>query len=287
MEEIAPNVFLEDGFAGVVLSALRFDDRLLLIDAPFRLEDIRVWRSRLAELDGSTERILVILDAHIDRTIGARAMESIVVGHKDAVEIIQGRPTSGRGQELEAGAECEMYDLPSSIRWMLPNMTYTKSLSIYLNEDPIVLSHRPGAHVAGSWLLYEAEKLLFVGDSVMANQPPFLAWADLDLWLKEIEELLSDQYKGYKIVTSRSGMVRARMIEKWFMYLTRIKEIVDDVASGSGQLPDLLAAIPELMKRISYTKNMTELYNDRLKWGLEAYYKRHFLAANQSQEQED
>ncbi len=287
MEEIAPNIYLEDGYPGVILSAIKIDNRLLLIDAPFRPEDIHAWRAKLTELGCGTEKILVILDAHSDRTIGARAMESIVVGHEDTVEIIRGRPTSVRGQDLDTGAESEMFDLPSSIRWTLPNMTYTKSLSIYLNQNPIVLLHRPGAHQAGSWLLYEAEKLLFVGDSVMANQPPFLAWSDLDLWLKELEELLSDPYKGYKIITSRNGLVRTKTIEKWLQYLTRIKGVVDAVASGSGQLSVLLSAVPDLLKKISFTRNLTELYENRLKWGLEGYYKRHFLAVDQSQEQED
>jgi len=287
MEEIAPNVFLEDEFAGVILSAFRLDDHLLLIDAPFRHEDIRAWRLKLAELDRDSERLLVIMDAHIDRTMGVRAMESIIVGHECAVEIIRGRPTSGRGQDLVTGAECEMYDLPSSIRWMLPSMTYTESLSIYLNDNPIDLFHRPGAHVAASWLMYEAEKLLFVGDSVMANQPPFLAFSNLDIWLKELEELLSNQYKGFKIITSRNGVVRARTIEKWLQYLTRIKEIMGEVAAGSGQLADLLAAVPELLKKINFTRNLTELYENRLKWGLEVYYKQYILDIDHSQKRED
>jgi glyoxylase-like metal-dependent hydrolase (beta-lactamase superfamily II) len=287
MEEIAPNIFLEDGFPGVVLSAFRFKNHLLLVDSPFRSEDIRIWRSKLAELGSNIEKTLVILDAHIDRTIGTRAMEAIIVGHENAVEIIRSRPTSGRGQDLISGAECDMYDLPSSIRWTLPSMTFTKSLSIYLDENHIELSHRPGAHLAGSWLLYEAEKLLFVGDSVMANQPPFLAWSDLGLWLEELEELLSDKYKGYKIITSRNGVVRTRTIEKWLNYLTRIKDAVDAVASADGQVSDLLAVVPDLLKRMNFVRNLTELYENRLNWGLEEYYKRRFLSIDQSQELEE
>ncbi len=287
MEEIAPNIFLEDGFPGVVLSAIKLKNHLLMVDSPFRSEDIRLWRAKLAELGSGLERTLVILDAHIDRTLGLRAMESVVVGHDNTVEIIRERPASARSQDLDAGAECEAYDLPSSIRWALPNMTYTKSMSIYFDEGPVVLKHRPGSNLACSWLQFDAEKLIFVGDSVMINQPPFLAWADLDIWVKEVEELLSVDFRGYKIITSRNGVVRSKSIEKWLQYLTRVKDVVFNEASGSGQVEDLLAIVPDLLKRLNFTRNLTELYETRLKWGLAAYYRRHFLADDQLLKSDD
>lgn len=287
MEEIAPNIYLEDGYPGVVLSACKFKNTLLLVDSPFRPEDVRSWRASLASLNASPERILMMLDTHIDRTIGIRAMDSIVVGHENAMEIIQGRPTSGRGQDLDTGAECEAYELPSSIRWVMPAMTYSNSFTMYFNDLPMVISHRPGGHLAGSWVEYEAEKLLFVGDSVMVNQPPFLAWSDLELWLEELSPLLTDSYKGFKIITSRNGVVRAKTVERWILFLTRIKETIENIVSSGGQCQDLLAAVPELLKRINFTKNFTETYENRLKWGLEAYYRRHFLTVDQSQKHED
>ncbi len=287
MEEIAPNIFIEDGFPGVVLSAIKLKNHLLMVDSPFRPEDIRLWRARLAELGSGLERTLVILDAHIDRTLGVRAMESVVVGHDNAVEIIQDRPASARSQDLDAGAECEACDLPSSIHWALPNMTYTKSLSIYFDEGPVVLNHRPGSNLACSWLQFDAEKLLFVGDSVMINQPPFLALADLDFWVKEVEELLSSDFKGYKIIASRNGVVRSKSIERWLQYLTRIKDVVNGVVSGSGQVEDLLATVPDLLRRLNFSRNLTELYESRLKWGLAAYYRRHFLADDQLLKSDD
>ena len=66
-----------------------------------------------------------------------------------------------------------------NIRWATPDITFSDQLTLYWDQDPVVLTQRSGAHFAGSWLTYDAKKVVFVGDSVIFNQPPFLAWANL------------------------------------------------------------------------------------------------------------
>ena len=73
MQELAPHVYIETGYAGVTLGAINWAHGLILIDAPFRAEDTRSWRSNLLNLGGGVDRLLVNLDAHFDRTLGARA----------------------------------------------------------------------------------------------------------------------------------------------------------------------------------------------------------------------
>jgi len=277
MEEIANNIFLQTEFPGIVLAVLKLKRGLLLVDSPFRGEDQRKWQSSLLVLSGGGNRLLVMLDTHVDRTIGLRAMESVVVSHENAVDIIQGRLSSCRGEDIDVGAECEVYELPSNLRWMTPDMTYTDSLFIYWDEEPVLLLHRPGAHTAATWLQYDTEKLLFVGDSVMLNQPPFLQWANLDLWIKDLNALLSDTYKGYRIVSGRNGVVRRKSIEKWMNYLTFIKDAVEGIADGDGGVLDLILEVPGLLKKLNFNKSLYNLYNHRLTWGLEAYYRRHYL----------
>jgi hypothetical protein len=60
-----------------------------LIDAPFRADDVRTWRSALLNLGGGVDRMLVNLDAHLDRTLGTRAMECTVVGQERMTEIFR------------------------------------------------------------------------------------------------------------------------------------------------------------------------------------------------------
>jgi glyoxylase-like metal-dependent hydrolase (beta-lactamase superfamily II) len=287
MEAIGKNVYLESGNPGVVLGVLKSDHGLLMIDAPFRLEDQRTWRSYLINLGGGVDKLLVMLDTHIDRTLGIRAMESNVLGHENSVEILNNRPTSARGQDIDAGADWEPFDLPANIRWVVPDMTYSDTLSVYWDEHPVVLRHRPGAHTAGTWLQYDVEKILFVGDSVVLHQPPFLAWSDLNIWLEELELLGSETYKDYKIVSGRNGVLKLRSIEKMREFLVDVKEVVEKVASKDGSVDALLAEVPALLKGLSFNKSLTQLYHNRLAWGLEQYYKRHYLASKEDQRGEN
>ena len=45
MKEIARDVFIENSYAGVVLGVVRTAHGLIMIDAPFRLEDIKAWKT--------------------------------------------------------------------------------------------------------------------------------------------------------------------------------------------------------------------------------------------------
>lgn len=279
MEEIRKQIFIEDGYPGVVVGAIRSERGLILVDSPFRSEDQDHWRravSRLEEGIGK-KKLLVILDTHIDRTLGVRVIESILVGQENSISILQDRPTAARSQEIDAGADWEPFDLPSNIRWMQPELAYEQSMSIHWGEVPLVLEHHPGSHLAGSWLKLETESVVFIGDCVVIQQPPFLAFADLDAWVADLELLLSDEYKGYKIVSGRNGVVRSRSIEKMRDVLLGIKTVVEGVAGKNGQVEDLLAEVPKLLKPLNFNKSLTQLYHNRLSWGLEQYYKRHYL----------
>ena len=75
MQQIKPGIYFEDGYLGVTLGALVFSHGTIMIDAPLRPEDARAWRSALLNLRGGSSRLLVSLDAHLDRTLGTRAME--------------------------------------------------------------------------------------------------------------------------------------------------------------------------------------------------------------------
>lgn len=285
MEEIRNQVFIEDGYPGVVVGAVCSDRGLFMVDAPFRAVDQGHWRRALSRLEGAIgkQKMLLLLNTHIDRSLGVRAMESVVVGQQNSVSILENRPTAARSQEIDAGADWEPFDLPSNICWALPELSFSQSLSIYWGDIPLLLEHHPGSHTAGSWLKLENEKVVFVGDSVVIHQPPFLAYADLDAWIADFDLLLSDAYKGYKIVSGRNGVVHPQSIQKARRTLLMIKTTVEDVAAEKGQVEDLLAEVPSLLKPLSFNKNLTQLYHNRLLWGLEHYYKQRYLNVNDEQ----
>lgn len=276
MEEIANNIYIDRSFPGVVLGVLKLKHGLLMVDTPFRGKDQHSWRAKVNNLGGGVDKLLVMLDTHIDRTLGIHAMEYSVLGHKNAVEILKNRPTTLHAQDIETGADWEPYKLPTSVQWTLPNMTYTDDVYIYWDVEPIKVSHQPGAHWAGSWLIYEAEKVVFVGDSVVLDQPPFLAWSNIDLWLEELAWLGSDSFKGYKIVSGRNGVIRSESIESLMNILSKTKEIVEDLSKKDDLVDEINIAVTDLMDAFDSNQALNDLYKNRLMWGLAHYIQRHY-----------
>lgn len=276
MEELGKNIYLESGFPGVVLGAFIFEKGTLMVDAPFRVEDQRTWRTVLAGMELASDRLLVMLDPHLDRTVGVRAMEATVIGHANSGEILQNRPASARSQDIDAGADWEPFDLPVNIRWAVPEIVFSESISVYTGDHPIHLTHHPGAHKAGIWLQDDVEKVLFVGDSIVLHQPPFLAWADIDLWLEDLALLESDTYRGYKIVSGRNGVIKVRSIGKLKEFLTDVKKLLGKTAGKKAPVEALVDEVPRLLKTLNINRTLSQLYHNRLAWGLEQYYKNHF-----------
>ena len=275
MEEIAKNIYIETTYPGVVIAALSLKQGMLLVDAPFRVEDSQAWQSQLVHLRGGAKRYLIMLDTHIDRTLGIHTMGTPVLGQENAVRILDARSTTARGQDIDAGADWEPYELPPNIRWAELDLSYENDLMIYWDEAPVVVSHQPGAHLAGSWVRCENEKIVFVGDSVVLGQPPFLAWSDIDRWLAELGWLRSDHFKDYKIVSGRNGIVTVDDVKEMADYLQQIQSAVSELANSDQINEEIAAAAVDLLEKLTFNEDLRELYQNRLVWGLQQYIQRH------------
>lgn len=274
MEEIGNHVFMENSYAGVALGAIELDQGLLLIDSPLTAADQQSWRRQTGQLCERTERIVLMLDTHIDRTVGLSAMGGTVLGHDNAVEILSSRPVPLRSQDLAAGSEIEAVNLPANERWALPAMTFSQDIQFHLDGNPVQISHRPGGHLAGCWVHFDQAKIIFVGDSIVEHQPPFLAWADLDAWLAELAELQAEPWAAYRIISSRSGLIRRKAIEKQAQFIQQIKECLPDLVGQEDREGAIADLLPGLLRKISFDRKMTNLYRRRLAYGLSGYLKR-------------
>jgi glyoxylase-like metal-dependent hydrolase (beta-lactamase superfamily II) len=275
MQEIANHVYIETNYPGVVVGIIQSGQQLLLIDAPFRLEDQQLWRDTVNQFGKIKEKYLLLMDSHIDRAYGARAIEANVLAHKNAVEILLNRPNIIRRQDLEFGVDLEIKEMPNNFHWPNPDIVYSHDLLINLGGQPIKITHQPGAHLAGSWLHYEAEKLIFVGDSVVVNQPPFLAWSDLESWIEEMNGLATEGSKKYTIISSRSGVIKPKSIEKMHDLLVRIHGIIQGLVEKGPSAAAIDDAALAILRKMNYDREMKELYRSRLVWGIKNYIQRH------------
>lgn len=277
MQEIAPNVFIETGFPGVTLGVINWSHGLILIDAPFRADDCRVWRSSLSTLSTGVDRLLVNLDAHFDRTLGARAMECTIVGHERAAIVFRDRPLNFKPQVSVTGAEWEQHNGLIGIRWAAPEITFTERLEIQWSKTPLVLEYRPGPSAGSIWANLASEGILFLGDTVLLDQPPFLASADISSWLNTLSLLSCPEYQGYLLVSGRGGLVTTEHVRRQIRYLEIIQNQLKALADRKGSASEIDQLVPTLLAELNpLPAERCDQYAQRLRWGLQHYYARHY-----------
>ncbi|MCK4901299.1 MAG: MBL fold metallo-hydrolase [Anaerolineales bacterium] len=278
MEHIKQGIYFEDSFLGVTLGALVTSHGTIMIDAPLRPEDARSWRSALINHRGGTNRLLVLLDSHLDRTLGARIMESTIVSHLQTAQTFSNRPAIFKGQSFESGSEWETYDDAIGTRWTAPNITFTKHMILHWGGTEVHLEHHPGPTQGSIWFVAPNEQVVFVGDTVTPNQPPYLSDADLPTWIETLD-LLTNNFRDYVIVSGRAGIVTIEDVREQRRHLKKISQRLERLVNRDAPPEDTEKLIRFLLRDFSFPRTQTERFTQRYRTGLYQYYNRHFSPA--------
>jgi glyoxylase-like metal-dependent hydrolase (beta-lactamase superfamily II) len=274
MQEITSNVHIEDQFPGVVLGVITTPRGLIQIDAPSSPEDARSWRAALMNLGGGMERVLVNLDAHPDRTLGARAMDCIVIAHEKTSLTFRTRPSTFKAQGEETGADWESIAGLGSVRWAPPEISFLDQMTLHWADNPVVLEHHPGPANGAIWVKLPAEKVVFIGDAVLKNQPPFLAGANLKPWLASLEILLEGGYKGYTFISSRGGVVTNTHIKAQYDFLKHVHDKLEKITTKKPNPAAAEKLVTSLLTWFKAPAARQKQYAQRLRYGLLHYNSR-------------
>jgi glyoxylase-like metal-dependent hydrolase (beta-lactamase superfamily II) len=272
MQSLADNIYYEDSYAGVTLGAITLPGGTLLIDAPLRIDDARTWKAALLTQSRGTHRLMVILDVHVDRTLGSRAIEYPIVAHKNTAQAFEERTSIFKGQTSESGALWEHYPEVNGTRWAQPNITFDECLRLHWGGPEILIEHHPGPTQGASWVHIPAENILFIGDAVTLNQPPFLARADLETWHETLNLLSSRKFNDYTIISGRGGPITVETVREQRKFLKSVRGRIDTLAKRKADPEDTQKMIPALLQKISFPAEMEAFYTERLAYGLKQYY---------------
>ncbi len=273
MHQIERGIYYEDGYLGVTLGAIISAYGIIMIDAPLRIEDSRNWRSILLNQRGGSNRLLINLDSHPDRTLGTRAMDCTIVAHQKTAKAFRNRPTIFKGQNAESGALWESYNDSIGMRWTIPDITFTDQMSLHWGGPQVVLEYHPGPTSGAIWAILPDEKIAFIGDSVTTNQPPFLANADLEAWIESLS-LLQNDYRDFILISGRGVLLAANAIQEQQRILTNVLKGIDRLTKRNAPPEATEELIPSLIAGYETTADQHELYLQRLRYGLSNYYLR-------------
>jgi glyoxylase-like metal-dependent hydrolase (beta-lactamase superfamily II) len=271
MQEITNNIFIEDQYHGVTLGVIVTQRGLIQIDAPPSPEDARSWRAALMNLGGGMERTLINLDAHPDRTLGARAMDCTVIAHEKTANTFRTRPNTFKAQGEETGADWESIPGLGSVRWVPPEISFLDQMTLHWGDSPVLLEHHAGPSSGSIWVRLPEEKIVFVGDAVLKNQPPFFAGANLTDWLTALNLLLGPDFKGYTIISSRGGIVTTNIVKTQLDFIKHVNDKLDKITAKKANPAAIEKLVTSLLTYFKAPAARQKQFAQRLRYGLLHY----------------
>ncbi len=225
------------------------------------------------------ERVLVNLDSHPDRTLGARAMDCTVIAHEKTAFAFRNRPNTFKAQGDETGANWEAIPGLGSVRWAPPEISFVDQLSLHWGETPILLESHPGPTKGAIWAILPEQKIIFVGDAVLKGQPPFIAHADLPAWIEALG-LLQTEYKGYTVVSGRGGVVTSQVVKHQAEVLKRMLAKLEKLGKKRSAVASADKLADQMLKDFKAPAARQKQYAQRLRYGVHHYYIRHYHSSS-------
>ncbi len=274
MREINPGIFIEFS-SGMTLGAIYDDPALVLIDAPFSWENAKQWRSELKILTSEAPLMVIHLDAHLDRTIGARYFNCMIAGQSQLMDVFNNRPATFKAIPNNTGAAWEECNSMNSFRWVDPEITFSDSIDFRLPHLTLHMEHHIGPSPSSSWAIIPERDVIFIGDTVVRNQAPFLEDANIANWIASLELLKSSQYSQFTLISGRDGIVNKDDINRMEDFLWEVNKCAG-LISGYETQDKILEIRNELLsgKTIHIDDHFSEISKKRLSYGLKQYYER-------------
>lgn len=280
MQKIEEGVYLETDYPGVHLGAIALKRGVIMVDAPPRPDDGRSWQASLRRLGAGSDRLLINLDSHPDRTLGARILDTTVVAQQETAEAFRQRPAIFKGQNAESGAEWEDCSGLSGIRWVLPHIIFSNQARIHWDEEEVLVEHHPGPEKGACWVMLPEKKVIFVGDAVTVKQPPFLANANLPAWLKTLDLLAGKEYKEFVMISSRGGMFNEKTVRNMRRNLADLHKRLERMGKRKSSPEDVEKLVPRLLSACESPAKHKAQHSQRLQYGLFHYYARNYYPAS-------
>jgi glyoxylase-like metal-dependent hydrolase (beta-lactamase superfamily II) len=277
MRKLLTGIYIESGYDGVTVGAIELDKGFLLIDAPLKAEDGNAWLAALDEINSDIPKLLVNMDSNPDRTLGAKALDCKIISHTDTMQVFKQRSAIFKAQSIEGGFEWELLGGLSGVRWKPPEQFLSGSVEFFWGGKRIFLNHHPGPESGALWVEVPDQKVVFVGDTVVIKQPPFLEKANIEDWVNSLDILLND-YQDYKIICSRGGLVEEEDIKQLKKFLINVNKQVEKIGKKQAVPTATQKLVDKLLSQWKYPAKYKEFYTDRLRHGLAAYYTRNIYA---------
>lgn len=286
MQTLKEGIYLEDSYPGPTIGAVLLPRGMIFVDSPLRPEDGQRWKSTLLNRSrGTIHRLLICLDDHPDRTIGANGMTCPILTQKNAAETLMDYSSIFRGQLPESGSLWEKYPETTGLQWVVPDISFTDRINLHWGDETILVEHHPGPRPGASWVDIPGQEVIFIGDSAVAVGTPFLGKAELEPWIDTLNLLIRAKYKNYTMISGRGGVIDQDEVKEQRKTLRKILRRIEKMA-GKNAAPDDVADLAEnYLDQFNFPSKDRDFYLQRLRHGFYQYYMKHFVSPTEEPEE--
>jgi cyclase len=198
IREIAPNVFVETKYHGANVAFIVTGEGVVLIDSPMLPKEAVHWRAEIRKRTDQEILYIINTDHHRAHIIGSQFFPTAtVIAHERAWKEMKSYGDSFRTRLINMYRDripeaVEVWK--ESLEIIKPEITFSGRTILYKGDKEIHLIPVGGHTPATTVIFFPEEKLLFTGDVVVTNRPPFLSQGNTKEWLEALTYLRKLRY---------------------------------------------------------------------------------------------
>jgi cyclase len=198
IREIAPNIFVETEYHGANVAFIVTGEGVILIDTPMLPTQARLWLREIEKRTGQQITYIINTDHHRAHVIGDQYFPTAtVIAHEHAWKEMKSYGDSFRTRLINMYRDRipeAVTEWKQSLEIIKPQITFTSRTILYKGDKEIHIIPLGGHTPATSAVFMPNEKLLFAGDVVVTNRPPFLSQGSTKQWLQGLTYLRKLRY---------------------------------------------------------------------------------------------
>jgi glyoxylase-like metal-dependent hydrolase (beta-lactamase superfamily II) len=273
MKQLAPHIYVHDGYHGVTVGCVITPLGPICIDSPTLASDARDWRARIAKVSALPVRMVVLTDAHRDRILGAQYLGGVVVAHDLTWDKIKSLGDTIRQPTADSNTPCgESAAIGSDARLVLPQITFADKLIIANGAAPLVVQHVGGVTPGSLWVHLPKPGVLFMGDAAVHDAHPLIGEAEIAVWLELLARVQAPEFPARRIVPGRGAPCDKDALEPLADYLNTMVARVQAFIRARKPKAELAQLAPELLARFPVADADRDCAQRRIRAGLERLY---------------
>jgi len=275
MEQIAPNTYVSTSFPYVNVGCVVGPRGVVALDAPTLPLHAEAWRKQIAALTDQPIVYTILTDVHPHRMLCAGLFEAPIIASQaayiHAVEYTRGfwRSVVRRLSRYHPEQEEALQGLEP----VLPEILFSDTLTVHKGGADVRVETAVGSSPGSAWIMPEGADVLFVGDTVVIDQPPVMAEAlDTKAWLDTLTFLRRPRFAHTTLVPGRGPISGSEATNLMSEYIRVARRRARSLHRDLRPRDDMAVFVNDLLSLFPLSDTERERLRRRVRNGLKHVY---------------